>query len=168
MFTSMSLCAWSVMSTNRCSSGSHECSPHANWRVPLTKWHQWHLKSVVDHLCALVHHQQLCHIDCQAEGGIPSYSFALMVIFFLQQRKEPILPVYLGRWVSLSRATWLPLLSPQGRQQRRTSRCRERRGHQAFLAWELPRGYSAIRRATVFLHFPHVTFYIIHSFIQLL
>lgn len=42
---------------------------------------------------------QLCHIDCQAEGGIPSYSFALMVIFFLQQRKEPLLPVYLGRWV---------------------------------------------------------------------
>ncbi|XP_024134004.1 terminal uridylyltransferase 4 isoform X2 [Oryzias melastigma] len=42
---------------------------------------------------------RLCHIDCQAEGGIPSYSFALMVIFFLQQRKEPILPVYLGHWV---------------------------------------------------------------------
>ncbi|CAJ1059444.1 terminal uridylyltransferase 4 [Xyrichtys novacula] len=42
---------------------------------------------------------RLCHIDCQAEGGIPSYSFALMVIFFLQQRKGPILPVYLGRWI---------------------------------------------------------------------
>ncbi|XP_008336747.1 terminal uridylyltransferase 4 isoform X3 [Cynoglossus semilaevis] len=42
---------------------------------------------------------QLCHIDCQAEGGIPSYSLALMVIFFLQQRKGPILPVYLGRWI---------------------------------------------------------------------
>ncbi|XP_042272027.1 terminal uridylyltransferase 4 isoform X1 [Thunnus maccoyii] len=42
---------------------------------------------------------RLCHIDCQAEGGIPSYSFALMVIFFLQQRKEPILPVYLGSWI---------------------------------------------------------------------
>uniref|UniRef100_A0A7N8Y0Q2 RNA uridylyltransferase n=1 Tax=Mastacembelus armatus TaxID=205130 RepID=A0A7N8Y0Q2_9TELE len=42
---------------------------------------------------------RLCHIDCQAEGGIPSYSFALMVIFFLQQRKEPILPVYLGPWI---------------------------------------------------------------------
>ncbi|XP_038142985.1 terminal uridylyltransferase 4 isoform X1 [Cyprinodon tularosa] len=42
---------------------------------------------------------KLCHIDCQAEGGIPSYSFALMVIFFLQQRKEPILPVYLGSWI---------------------------------------------------------------------
>ncbi|KAJ8274510.1 hypothetical protein COCON_G00091350 [Conger conger] len=42
---------------------------------------------------------KLCHIDCQAEGGIPSYSFALMVVFFLQQRKEPILPVYLGYWM---------------------------------------------------------------------
>ncbi|MFT7796556.1 terminal uridylyltransferase 4 [Arapaima gigas] len=42
---------------------------------------------------------KLCHIDCQAEGGIPSYSFSLMAIFFLQQRKAPILPVYLGSWV---------------------------------------------------------------------
>uniref|UniRef100_A0A8C8R7E5 Terminal uridylyl transferase 4 n=1 Tax=Pelusios castaneus TaxID=367368 RepID=A0A8C8R7E5_9SAUR len=42
---------------------------------------------------------RLCHIDCQAEGGIPSYSFALMVIFFLQQRKPSILPSYLGTWI---------------------------------------------------------------------
>ncbi|XP_027883781.1 terminal uridylyltransferase 4 [Xiphophorus couchianus] len=42
---------------------------------------------------------RLCHIDCQAEGGIPSYSFALMVIFFLQQRSDPVLPVYLGSWI---------------------------------------------------------------------
>ncbi|XP_028939220.1 terminal uridylyltransferase 4 isoform X2 [Ornithorhynchus anatinus] len=42
---------------------------------------------------------RMCHIDCQAEGGIPSYSFALMVIFFLQQRKPPILPSYLGTWI---------------------------------------------------------------------
>ncbi|XP_067086578.1 terminal uridylyltransferase 4 [Osmerus mordax] len=42
---------------------------------------------------------RLCHIDCQAEGGIPSYSFSLMVIFFLQQRRTPILPVYLGYWI---------------------------------------------------------------------
>uniref|UniRef100_H3C6U8 polynucleotide adenylyltransferase n=1 Tax=Tetraodon nigroviridis TaxID=99883 RepID=H3C6U8_TETNG len=48
---------------------------------------------------AFRHWARLCHIDCQAEGGIPSYSFALMVIFFLQQRKEPILPVYLGHWM---------------------------------------------------------------------
>ncbi|XP_070797437.1 terminal uridylyltransferase 4 isoform X2 [Pituophis catenifer annectens] len=42
---------------------------------------------------------RLCHIDCQAEGGIPSYSFALMVIFFLQQREPRILPSYLGNWI---------------------------------------------------------------------
>ncbi|XP_075038200.1 terminal uridylyltransferase 4 isoform X2 [Mixophyes fleayi] len=42
---------------------------------------------------------RLCHIDCQAEGGIPSYSFALMVVFFLQKRKPPILPAYLGSWI---------------------------------------------------------------------
>ncbi|XP_044285843.1 terminal uridylyltransferase 4 isoform X2 [Varanus komodoensis] len=42
---------------------------------------------------------RLCHIDCQAEGGIPSYSFALMVIFFLQQREPRILPSYLGSWI---------------------------------------------------------------------
>ncbi|KAL8178664.1 UNVERIFIED_CONTAM: Terminal uridylyltransferase 4, partial [Gekko kuhli] len=41
----------------------------------------------------------LCHIDCQAEGGIPSYSFALMVIFFLQQREPRVLPSYLGNWI---------------------------------------------------------------------
>uniref|UniRef100_A0A8C8R7J3 Terminal uridylyl transferase 4 n=1 Tax=Pelusios castaneus TaxID=367368 RepID=A0A8C8R7J3_9SAUR len=45
---------------------------------------------------------RLCHIDCQAEGGIPSYSFALMVIFFLQQRKPSILPSYLGTWSPLA------------------------------------------------------------------
>ncbi|XP_068095078.1 terminal uridylyltransferase 4 isoform X2 [Hyperolius riggenbachi] len=39
---------------------------------------------------------RLCHIDCQAEGGIPAYSFALMVVFFLQRRQPPILPTYLG------------------------------------------------------------------------
>uniref|UniRef100_A0A8D0DYK0 polynucleotide adenylyltransferase n=1 Tax=Salvator merianae TaxID=96440 RepID=A0A8D0DYK0_SALMN len=42
---------------------------------------------------------RLCHIDCQAEGGIPSYSFALMVIFFLQQREPRILPSYIGNWI---------------------------------------------------------------------
>uniref|UniRef100_A0A674J6R1 Terminal uridylyl transferase 4 n=1 Tax=Terrapene triunguis TaxID=2587831 RepID=A0A674J6R1_9SAUR len=60
---------------------------------------------------------RLCHIDCQAEGGIPSYSFALMVIFFLQQRKPPILPSYLGTWVTFEKPhqislgqLWLELL----------------------------------------------------------
>uniref|UniRef100_A0A9J7ZJJ3 RNA uridylyltransferase n=1 Tax=Cyprinus carpio carpio TaxID=630221 RepID=A0A9J7ZJJ3_CYPCA len=48
---------------------------------------------------AFRHWANLCHIDCQAEGGIPSYSLSLMVIFFLQQRAKPILPVYLGHWI---------------------------------------------------------------------
>ncbi|XP_052397285.1 terminal uridylyltransferase 4 isoform X1 [Carassius gibelio] len=48
---------------------------------------------------AFRHWANLCHIDCQTEGGIPSYSLSLMVIFFLQQRAEPILPVYLGHWI---------------------------------------------------------------------
>ncbi|XP_063794958.1 terminal uridylyltransferase 4 [Pseudophryne corroboree] len=42
---------------------------------------------------------RLCHIDCQEEGGIPSYSFALMVVFFLQKRQPAILPAYLGSWI---------------------------------------------------------------------
>ncbi|XP_060890627.1 terminal uridylyltransferase 4 [Labrus mixtus] len=54
---------------------------------------------VVPLVLAFRYWARLCHIDHQSEGGIPSYSFALMVIFFLQQRKEPILPVYLGRWI---------------------------------------------------------------------
>uniref|UniRef100_A0A8D0KI06 Terminal uridylyl transferase 4 n=1 Tax=Salvator merianae TaxID=96440 RepID=A0A8D0KI06_SALMN len=62
---------------------------------------------------------RLCHIDCQAEGGIPSYSFALMVIFFLQQREPRILPSYIGNWSPLTLETphqislgqlWLELL----------------------------------------------------------
>uniref|UniRef100_A0A8C0H8Y5 Terminal uridylyl transferase 7 n=1 Tax=Chelonoidis abingdonii TaxID=106734 RepID=A0A8C0H8Y5_CHEAB len=42
---------------------------------------------------------KLCCADRPEEGGLPSYAFALMVIFFLQQRKEPFLPVYLGLWI---------------------------------------------------------------------
>ncbi|XP_067424618.1 terminal uridylyltransferase 7 isoform X2 [Emydura macquarii macquarii] len=42
---------------------------------------------------------KLCCADRPEEGGLPSYVFALMVIFFLQQRKEPFLPVYLGSWI---------------------------------------------------------------------
>ncbi|XP_012887228.1 PREDICTED: terminal uridylyltransferase 7 isoform X1 [Dipodomys ordii] len=42
---------------------------------------------------------KLCSIDQPEEGGLPPYVFALMVIFFLQQRKEPLLPVYLGSWI---------------------------------------------------------------------
>ncbi|KAK6494342.1 terminal uridylyltransferase 7-like [Huso huso] len=42
---------------------------------------------------------KICHIDCPEEGGLPPYVIALMVIYFLQQRKEPVLPVYLGLWI---------------------------------------------------------------------
>ncbi|XP_051853001.1 terminal uridylyltransferase 7 isoform X2 [Antechinus flavipes] len=42
---------------------------------------------------------KLCCTDHPEEGGLPSYVFALMAIFFLQQRKEPVLPVYLGSWI---------------------------------------------------------------------
>ncbi|XP_072372813.1 terminal uridylyltransferase 7-like isoform X2 [Scyliorhinus torazame] len=42
---------------------------------------------------------KLCHVDSPDEGGLPPYAFALMVIYFLQQRKEHILPVYLGLWL---------------------------------------------------------------------
>ncbi|CAH2310847.1 terminal uridylyltransferase 4 isoform X2 [Pelobates cultripes] len=42
---------------------------------------------------------RLCHIDSQMEGGIPSYCFALMVVYFLQKRPSPILPAYLGSWI---------------------------------------------------------------------
>ncbi|KAF7460196.1 Hypothetical predicted protein [Marmota monax] len=42
---------------------------------------------------------KLCYIDSQTDGGIPSYCFALMVMFFLQQRKPPLLPCLLGSWI---------------------------------------------------------------------
>lgn len=42
---------------------------------------------------------QICEIDRAEEGGLPPYVFALMVIYFLQQRKEPLLPTYLNQEV---------------------------------------------------------------------
>uniref|UniRef100_A0A8D0A2K8 Terminal uridylyl transferase 7 n=1 Tax=Sander lucioperca TaxID=283035 RepID=A0A8D0A2K8_SANLU len=42
---------------------------------------------------------QICKIDRAEEGGLPPYVFALMVIYFLQQRKEPLLPTYLKQEV---------------------------------------------------------------------
>lgn len=42
---------------------------------------------------------QLCTTDRAEEGGLPPYVFALMVIYFLQQRKEPLLPTYLKQEV---------------------------------------------------------------------
>uniref|UniRef100_A0A8C2ZYU8 CCHC-type domain-containing protein n=1 Tax=Cyclopterus lumpus TaxID=8103 RepID=A0A8C2ZYU8_CYCLU len=49
---------------------------------------------------------QISMIDRSEEGGLPPYVFALMVIFFLQQRKESLLPAYLKQEIkafSLSR-----------------------------------------------------------------
>ncbi|XP_068616839.1 terminal uridylyltransferase 7 [Brachionichthys hirsutus] len=49
---------------------------------------------------------QICVIDRAEEGGLPPYVFALMVIYFLQQRKDPLLPTYLRHEIkvfSLSR-----------------------------------------------------------------
>nr|XP_057927335.1 terminal uridylyltransferase 7 [Doryrhamphus excisus] len=45
----------------------------------------------------LRHWAKICQIDRAEEGGLPSYVFALMVIYFLQQRKEPLLPTYLNQ-----------------------------------------------------------------------
>lgn len=34
----------------------------------------------------------MCRIDKQAEGTLPAHAFALMLVYFLQQGKRPILP----------------------------------------------------------------------------
>uniref|UniRef100_A0A8C4YY12 CCHC-type domain-containing protein n=1 Tax=Gadus morhua TaxID=8049 RepID=A0A8C4YY12_GADMO len=45
---------------------------------------------------AFRHWAQICQLDCADEGGLPAYVLALMVIYFLQQRTEPLLPTYLN------------------------------------------------------------------------
>ncbi|XP_061673530.1 terminal uridylyltransferase 7 [Syngnathoides biaculeatus] len=45
----------------------------------------------------LRHWAKICQVDRAEEGGLPPYVFALMVIYFLQQRKEPLLPTYLNQ-----------------------------------------------------------------------
>ncbi|XP_034026885.1 terminal uridylyltransferase 7 isoform X2 [Thalassophryne amazonica] len=44
---------------------------------------------------------QICQIDRAEEGGLPTYVFALMVIYFLQQRKQPLLPTYLNNEIKM-------------------------------------------------------------------
>ncbi|NXU51729.1 TUT7 uridylyltransferase, partial [Turnix velox] len=55
--------------------------------------------TVVPLVIAFRYWAKLCCIDRPEEGGLSPYVFALMVIFFLQQRKEPFLPVYFGSWI---------------------------------------------------------------------
>ncbi|XP_077570669.1 terminal uridylyltransferase 7 isoform X3 [Stigmatopora nigra] len=45
----------------------------------------------------LRHWAKICSLDRPEEGGLPPYVLALMVIYFLQQRKEPLLPAYLNQ-----------------------------------------------------------------------
>ncbi|XP_028853007.1 terminal uridylyltransferase 7 [Denticeps clupeoides] len=51
--------------------------------------------SLLPLVLAFRHWARICHLDMVDEGGLPPYSLALMVICFLQQRKEPLLPAYL-------------------------------------------------------------------------
>lgn len=55
--------------------------------------------TIVPLVTAFRYWAKLCCVDRPEEGGLSPYVFALMVIFFLQQRKEPFLPVYLGSWI---------------------------------------------------------------------
>ncbi|XP_027526563.1 terminal uridylyltransferase 7 isoform X2 [Neopelma chrysocephalum] len=55
--------------------------------------------AVIPLVTAFRYWAKLCCVDRPEEGGLSPYVFALMVIFFLQQRKEPLLPVYLGSWI---------------------------------------------------------------------
>ena len=48
---------------------------------------------VKNNVCILDFNLQLCSVDCQAQGGLPSYSFSLMAIHFLQQTQPPLLPL---------------------------------------------------------------------------
>ncbi|XP_062455830.1 terminal uridylyltransferase 7 isoform X2 [Rhea pennata] len=55
--------------------------------------------TVVPLVIAFRYWAKLCCVDRPEEGGLSPYIFGLMVIFFLQQRKEPFLPAYLGSWI---------------------------------------------------------------------
>ncbi|XP_026177468.1 terminal uridylyltransferase 7 isoform X2 [Mastacembelus armatus] len=49
----------------------------------------------------LRHWAKICEVDRAEEGGLPPYVLALMVIYFLQQRNESILPAYLNQDIKL-------------------------------------------------------------------
>ncbi|KAM4807983.1 terminal uridylyltransferase 7 [Rhinophrynus dorsalis] len=77
------------------SAGNENACLTANLLAALGKLEPRLLSLVV----AFRHWAKLCCIDRSEEGGLPPYVFSLMVVFFLQQRKEPVLPVYLGTWI---------------------------------------------------------------------
>ncbi|XP_071388763.1 terminal uridylyltransferase 7 isoform X1 [Centroberyx affinis] len=56
----------------------------------------------------LRHWARICQVDRADEGGLPPYVFALMVIYFLQQRKESLLPTYLNHEVKVFSLSRLP------------------------------------------------------------
>ncbi|KAM9744192.1 terminal uridylyltransferase 7 isoform 1-T1 [Menidia menidia] len=51
---------------------------------------------------------RICEIDRPDEGGLPPYVCALMVIFFLQKRKEPLLPTYMNQEMKVFSLSKLP------------------------------------------------------------
>uniref|UniRef100_A0A1A7WHH6 Zinc finger, CCHC domain containing 6 n=1 Tax=Iconisemion striatum TaxID=60296 RepID=A0A1A7WHH6_9TELE len=51
---------------------------------------------------------QICEIDRAEEGGLPTYVFGLMVIYFLQKRREPLLPTYLNQELKVFSLSKLP------------------------------------------------------------
>ncbi|XP_029960124.1 terminal uridylyltransferase 7 [Salarias fasciatus] len=56
---------------------------------------------------AFRHWARVCEIDRAEEGGLPPYAFALMVIYFLQKRKESLLPTYFNHEVKVFSLTRL-------------------------------------------------------------
>uniref|UniRef100_A0A3Q2CX27 polynucleotide adenylyltransferase n=1 Tax=Cyprinodon variegatus TaxID=28743 RepID=A0A3Q2CX27_CYPVA len=58
---------------------------------------------------------QLCEIDRPEEGGLPPHVFALMVIFYLQKRREPLLPTYLNQGVSFKHISCGRFIQPESK-----------------------------------------------------
>ncbi|KGL79856.1 Terminal uridylyltransferase 7, partial [Tinamus guttatus] len=81
--------------TCKVSAGSENAYLTANHLATLGKLEP----TIVPLVIAFRYWAKLCCVDHPEEGGLSPYVFAIMVIFFLQQRKEPFLPVYLGSWV---------------------------------------------------------------------
>ena len=53
----------------------------------------WHLDSRVRTLgVAFRYWASLVRLDRQAEGSLPPHSFAILLVYFLQQQSKPVLP----------------------------------------------------------------------------